>query len=565
MHRSIEFADSRTSGAAHLWRVVAVAAALWLLNALVTFHNVWPTAFIRPAGELSIELAGILLLMSAWLQMRDAVPRGVLTVLAVLFVFGALGRYAEVTAPALYGREVNLYWDLPHMSSVAAMLSRVAAPWLVALIIVAAVAGLALLYYAAFWSWRQVAGALQFPLMRAAACVAAVAVIIGFTLENTAAERPRIPRYSMPIGKTYGQQFAKVGAAWLERGTVRQLPPSPALESTLSAIDGSDVMVVFVESYGRVAYDNPDFFETLAPARAELAAAVSDTNRTVLSGYVESPTFGGGSWLAHLNFLTGIDVKDSSRAQLLMTQSRRLFGDVLAEHGYRRVGLMPGLKMDWPEGVFYRFDRIYDDRALEYHGPAFGWWRIPDQFSLARLETLEVAPRTGASSDRKPLFVVFPTITTHTPFRPTPPYQADWSRMLSAEPFDAAPLQESLSQRPEWTNLAPSYTDSLIYSLRTFAGYLRTQRRDDLIIVIVGDHQPPAAVSGVDASWDVPVHVISSNPAVMDALAQCGFVSGLNPAPQRLGGMYQLGPALLSAFEAPTNASHGRNCMRADP
>jgi len=560
MHRSIEPTGSRRSGAARLWQIVAVLASLWLLNALVTFHNVWPTVFIRPSGELSIELAGILLLLSAWLQVRANVPRRLLAVLAVLFVLGAIGRYAEVTAPALYGREVNLYWDLPHLSSVGAMLTRVASPWLVIVSILAAVAGLALLYFAAFWSWRRVAEALEFPLVRAAACVAAVVVIIGFTLENTAEERPRIPRYAMPIGKTYGQQFAKVGAAVLERGTPRQLPPSPQFASTLSAIGRSDVMVVFVESYGRVAYDNPEFFETLAPARAELAEAVSETGRTVISGYVESPTFGGGSWLSHLNFLSGIEVRDSSRAQLLMTQSRRLFGDVLAEHGYRRIGLMPGLKMDWPEGVFYRFDRIYDDRSLDYHGPAFGWWRIPDQFSLARLDALEATPRTGASSDRKPLFIVFPTITTHTPFRPTPPYQPDWSRMLTTEPFDEAPLRESLAQGPEWTNLAPSYTDALAYSLQTFAGYLRTQRRDDLIVVIIGDHQPPAVVSGVDASWDVPVHIISSNPAVMDALGQCGFVAGLIPAPNRLGGMYRLGPALLSAFEGAPD----RTCMHAE-
>lgn len=539
-----------TGGATRTWRAIALIAALWLLNAALTFHNVWPTVFIRPSGELSIELAGMLLLMSAWLSVREALPRRLLGILAVLFVLGVIGRYAEVTAPALYGREVNLYWDLPHVSSVAAMLTRVASPWLLLIAAIGVVAGFALLYLTALWSLRQVAGSLQSPLMRAGVSIAAVAVIVGYTFENVVHDRPSIPRFAMPIGKTYGDQFAKVGAALLERGTPRQLPPSPALSSTLSLIGGSDVMVVFIESYGRVAYDNREFFETIAPARAELAAAMHDTGREVASSYVKSPTFGGGSWLSHLSFLSGIDTRDASRAQLLMTQSRRTFGNALAEHGYRRVALMPGLKMDWPEGVFYGFDRIYDDASLDYRGPAFGWWRIPDQYSLAKLDQLELAPRSNDPGTRKPLFIVFPTITTHTPFRPTPPYQTDWSRMLSAQPYDDEPLAHSLSQLPEWSNLAPSYQDALRYSLQTLAGYLRTQARDDLIVIVVGDHQPPAMVSGPDAPWDVPVHVITSKPALLDMLKGCGFVSGLIPAPEVSGSLHQLGPTLLSAFES---------------
>jgi hypothetical protein len=96
--------------------------------------------------------------------------------------------------------------------------------------------------------------------------------------------------------------------------------------------------------------------------------------------------------------------------------------------------------------------------------------------------------------------------------------------------------------------MSESYKGALAYSLQTLAGYVRTQRRDDLIMVIVGDHQPPAMVSGENASWDVPVHVITSNPVVLAALEGCGFVSGLIPAPMAMGGMYELGPSLLYAF-----------------
>ena len=61
--------------------------------------------------------------------------------------------------------------------------------------------------------------------------------------------------------------------------------------------------------------------------------------------------------------------------------------------------------------------------------------------------------------------------------------------------------------------------------------------------------EPPAMVSGPDAPWDVPVHVISSKPALLDTIEGCGFVTGLLPGPEVLGSMHQLGPMFLYAFE----------------
>src|SRR5690606_4145165 len=154
---------------------------------------------------------------------------------------------------------------------------------------------------------------------------------------------PRVPQFSIPVAATYGQQLGRLTVAMRERNRPSTLPASPALASTLSRTAGRDVIVMFQESYGRVAYDRDEFRQTLEAARGELQQALADTGRGVASAFVESPTFGGNSWLAHLSFLTGIEVRDQGRAQLLMTQQRRTLGDVFAERGYRRVALMPGL------------------------------------------------------------------------------------------------------------------------------------------------------------------------------------------------------------------------------
>jgi hypothetical protein len=57
-------------------------------------------------------------------------------------------------------------------------------------------------------------------------------------------------------------------------------------------------------------------------------------------------------------------------------------------------------------------------------------------------------------------------------------------------------------------------------------------------------------VSGEHASWDVPVHIITGNPAVLAALRKSGFVDGMVPARRTLEKMHRLGPTLLAAFGA---------------
>ena len=179
----------------------------------------------------------------------------------------------------------------------------------------------------------------------------------------------------------------------------------------------------------------------------------------------------------------------------------------------------------------------------DYRGPAFGWWRIPDQYALARFDAEE-----SARTPRTPLFVFFPTITSHAPFRPTPPYQADWARMTSDAPYDPSVRSVAMQREADWDDLGPAYAESIGYTLRTLAGFLRHRADRDLVLVVLGDHQPPAGVAGEHASWEVPVHVIASRPAVLDALAADGFAPGLEPPAGSAGPLHGLGPALLNAF-----------------
>jgi hypothetical protein len=199
-----------------------LAAALLGLNALLTFHNVWPTLWVKPALELSIDLGVLLLALAAWAAFVGAVGRKALVGSTLLVLVLLLGRYAEVTAPALYGRPINLYWDSQHLPKVAAMLAAVGPWWLVGALTLGIVALLAGLIALIAWCLATVSGSLKTAAGRRAvgglACM-----LVGVYALSQMFEWPARYRYSFPVAWTFLQQAQFVYAAATADGE-RDLP-----------------------------------------------------------------------------------------------------------------------------------------------------------------------------------------------------------------------------------------------------------------------------------------------------------------------------------------------------
>lgn len=523
----------------HPWRPWAIlAAAMVVLDASITFDNMWPTLAVVWTGKLSIELAVVCLALTIVVARKGSVSPAKVGWIAAAWLPLVLARYVEVTAPALYGRDINLYWDLRFIPDVAAMVARVAPWWLIALVAITAVLLLGLLHRVLAWAFGCLDDALAHARRRRAVVVAACAVCLLFAVQRRlpgAAGERWVPA---PVTQTYLHQAALVLEA---RGGSKSIPSSPAIASSFASVRGADVFLVFVESYGAVS-DAAPFADRLAPARRQLEADIRATGRRAVSAYVESPTFGGSSWLAHVSLISGVEVRDPDTNALLMTQPRDTLVKAFSRAGFRTIGLMPGLRQQWPEGRFYGFDEIYGASELAYAGPEFGWFAVPDQFSLARFDALErIRPA-------QPRFVFFPTISTHFPFSPTPPYQPDWPRMLTSRPYDGPAIVHAYAGEPDWTDFSPGYVAAMSYDFAVLGGYLRKHADRDLVMILIGDHQPPAAVSGEGATWNVPVHVIASRPAVLDGLLDAGFHAGIAPVGPALAHMHALLPILLRGF-----------------
>lgn len=530
----------------HLW--LGLGLSLLGLNLTLSFHNLWPTPWVTTRHELSVEIAALALLLAAFGEIRPLPSPRLLRWLALLLVLFAIGRYLEVTAPALYGRRINLYWDAQHLPRVAAMLVSVLPVWQVWLLGGGVLALLTFLYLLSRGMLTLLVVALTEARLRRFTIALSASLVLLYAAGYLHPQLKTLQWFSLPVSMTYAKQFGFLYDA-MAGDTTLDTAAEPLPQSGFDRLAGADVLILFFESYGATTLDRPELKLALAAQRKALAEAIEGSGRRVVSARVRSPTFGGASWLAHSTFLSGIEVTENHRYQLLLTQQRDTLVHRFAGQGYRTVGLMPGLRQAWPEGAFYGYDRIYDASSLDYPGPAFGWWRIPDQYALARFDAIELAPET-----RRPLMAVVNSISSHAPFRPVPPYQADWQALLGPAPYAAHSVRVGKDEHLGWSKMGDDYVAAVNYVLTYVAGYLKYRAPDDLVLIILGDHQPPTRVSGPNASWDVPVHVVARNAALIEALRAEGFVTGLEPQQVAIGPMRDLAARLLRAFGGQTTA-----------
>ena len=533
--------------------LLAALAALLLLNALLTLVNPGPTPWPRTTARIAPELCLALLCAAAWTGWRAARPAwssALPRVLAGICSALVLVRLAEVSAAALYGRALHVYWDGRHLGQVLA--AQGVPPWQRAAGAGALVLACALLYRLLLACWRAVGAALAWRPLRRATLLASGLLLALFAVPGL----PGWDRHAVfagPITPVLARQLQLTALLLPHDAAVARLTPSPAFDSDLAALHGADVLLLFSESYGVSTLDDAAQDGALAGPRTALAQAIADSGRWAVSARLRSPTFAGGSWLAHGALLTGVDTHDPFDYELLLGTQRPTLARHFAAHGWRSVAWMPGLARDWPEGRFFGFDRIAGARDIADAGLPLAPGRVPDQAAMARLHAQELA---GAPA-RAPRFVVFPTLDSHAPFRPLAPFVADWQRLAGPQPYTAAERAQALQASAALHAPVPAYVQSIATTWHWLGDYLQRLAPPQLLTIVLGDHQAYAGVSGPQASWDVPVHLIGRDPVLRQRLLDAGFTEGLAPRGPALADMHGLTPVLLQAFAGTSRASAG--------
>ena len=332
----------------------------------------------------------------------------------------------------------------------------------------------------------------------------------------------------------------------LDRRVLRGLERMAGVPGDLDRLQGVDVHLLVIESYGRVAWRQPALARPLRELWAELGPGLRASGFDVRTGVLAPTIRGGGSWLAHAELLTSVMVPDQATCDHVLGSEivplTRRFGDA----GYRVVEVMPAMNVHWPEGeAFYGIDEHVTLLEFDYRGFRYPFAHVPDQFAMHHVLERIVEPA------QQPLLVSFISATSHAPWAKIPPYVDDW--VIDADTFAGGPAVDfnvTYDDIADTEKLLPAFSDSLGYALRCAAGYMRRLPRPSLVFVM-GDHQPMFTTSVVppDPSCDVPVHVLCNRPGLLDAIDELEFHPGFE-VPEDLEALplMHFGPMLLRLF-----------------
>jgi phosphatidylglycerophosphate synthase len=335
-----------------------------------------------------------------------------------------------------------------------------------------------------------------------------------------------------------------VFAAEIRHDRFRDTPGSQLLRG----LRGKDVIVAFVESYGKVAVQGSSFSPRVDAVLDEGTKRLQAAGFSSRSAFLTSSTFGGISWLAHSTLQSGVWVDRQRRYDQLVKSHRLTLSVAFKRAGWRTVSDAPSDNRTWPQGTsFYHYDKLYDRRNVGYRGPTFTYASMPDQYVLAALQRLELG-RPG----RRPLFAEVDLVSSHTPWTRIP-HLIGWSDVGDGSTFSSIPVDKptkaALWSDPERVRAA--YGQSIEYTLNALVSFVQHYGDDNLVLVVLGDHQPATIVTGQGPSHDVPISVIAHDPRVLDRIAGWGWGDGLRPGPRApVWPMSAFRDRFLSAFDS---------------
>jgi hypothetical protein len=333
--------------------------------------------------------------------------------------------------------------------------------------------------------------------------------------------------------RTYYDRVAQVTAGLRDRGAFAEELARDGFRDTpgsdlLAGLRGKDVVLAFVESYGRVALEDPVVAGQVAPVLADGDRRLRAAGYGARSGFLTSSTSGGGSWLAHSTLQSGVWVDTQGRYNAFVGSDRLTLSGAFGRAGWRTVGMLPGNDRDWPEGALYGYHQIYDGRNIGYQGPAFTFSSIPDQYTMSAFQRLE------REQPHAPLMAEIDLLSSHAPWDPVPRL-VDWAAVGDGSVFGtttgAGDLPDSVFQR-DHTRVLTDYGRATAYSLDSLISYVQTYGDDNLVLVFLGDHQPAPIVAGEGATRDVPITVVARDPAVLAQISSWGWTDGLAPTAQ---------------------------------
>ena len=510
---------------------------------------------------MALALVNLLLVAPGWLRKDGQAPTwlaleaplliGVFTLIprrrwrtalaagtAFLLVCLSALTFADATVRESLARPLNLYLDVHLLSSVVRLLTGTLGSVIAGLVIVGTFMGAVSLV----WILARLLSLVGRESQRATPGGAHVTLLACFGLLvglHVTTDLPPVfsQRTSLPAVTLVADQTERFRHMLNERqvfaAELAHTPTSHAdLPDLLHSLEGRDVVLGFIESYGISALDDPRYAAIVRPRLDELGRRMQDAGLSLATGTMVAPTQGGQSWFSHGSLLSGAWLDNQLRYDLLIASGRETLIDDFRRAGYRTVALMPAITMAWPEGDRLGYDEILAHKNIEYAGPPLNWVTMPDQFTWSFLQHTVREPEPD---DPRPLFAEIGLISSHAPWTPILPVLDDWDAIDDGSIF--APW-ENAGERPAdlWLDsdrVREHFALSVDYAIAAMIGYAERYLDDQTLLIVLGDHQPAPMITGDNASRAVPVHVISGHPGLVRPFAEWGFATGAFPDPNQ--------------------------------
>ncbi|MEJ2157088.1 MAG: hypothetical protein P8X96_17275 [Desulfobacteraceae bacterium] len=450
-------------------------------------------------------------------------------------------RIGDTAVPLYLNRPFNLYIDSGYIFDLFDLLKTSARQ---GEFLILAVKGLVVtlgVTFTSWYAWRATAGVLTNRPLRNAFLGASVFIISALWIWGWPGARPpAMLRFGQEIVAIPGQFRATQAFGNRLEQAAKEREAGPA---SLQGLEGANVLLFMVESYGRTVFSRPIYRPAMEKTMEHFADLLDRHGFSAVSSFLVSPTYGGSSWLAHSTLESGLRVANDLEDNLLLHSNLPPIATYFRRSGYRTVSVMPGTRFSFPEGDYFGYEQVYYAHHFNYDGPSFGWAPMPDQYVLDWVRHREFV------NPRRPLFVRYVLISTHAAYNIQPAFIADWNRIGDGSIYNEHPPVYYPIYWPDLKNAGEAYLRSLDYEFRTLGDYLARYVEGNALIIIMGDHQPNLQLTGTGESWSVPVHVISRNPRFLTAFAKRGYAPGLIPtqSPPHAG-METLLPGFLQDF-----------------
>jgi phosphatidylglycerophosphate synthase len=518
-----------------------------------------PAAFARIPVE-GLVLVAVALVLPAWPRRIVAAVAGILFSLLILVKILNIGFYEVVSRafnPVFGWMEIGPGVSVVRATIGPARTNIVLAALLLGLILVAGAITAATIHLAAVAARHRRATGRGLAAVTAVWALCAglsVQLIPGSPVASASAARlAAVQVRDTQTALRDQRRFEKV----IRRSDPEASVPAPDL---LTGLRGKDVIIAFVENYGQAAVQGTAFSPAVDAFLRRGTATLAHAGWSTRSAWLNAPGFGGTSWLAHSTLHSGLWVNTEQRYAELIASRRFTLSGAFGKAGWRTVSDSPENDVAWPAGTqFYHFDQLYDRRNVGYRGPAFSYASMPDQYTLAAFQRLELAP------GHKPVMAEIDLVSSHFPWAPLPA-MVPWNKVGNGSIFDPMPArgETRVSILRSASRQRQGFVASLQYSLRALTSWVTEANDPNLVLIVLGDEQPSSPISLPGASHEVPISIVAHDPAVFRQIASWRWQDGLLPGPSApLEPMAAFRDQFLGAFStASSQAAPGNGPAR---